>query len=257
MSSSITADPWSAPGSFVTAAFTTPSAMTGCGRLQFSSTLTLQPQSHQAAAPSAYSVDLHIPQSDSPSTLATPHLKKAVVTLPAGVRVSPSAADGLQACSDAQIGIDNAQEASCPEASKLGTVKVKTPLLAEPLEGAIFQGTQTPAHLLRLFLVVKGSGVLIKLAGSVDLDSATGQITTTFDNNPQLPFEDLRASISGSAPRSSSGAWMPARSTSTTVPTLRASQCCCGLVPSHRRTPMSFMCSCRDASWLKGRFVST
>ena len=35
------------------------------------------------------------------------------------------------------------------------------------------------------------SGSLVKLPGSVTL-SATGQITTTFDNNPQLPFSDLK-----------------------------------------------------------------
>ena len=75
------------------------------------------------------------------------------MTLPAGMTVSPSAADGLQACSNAQFGLGTefgprrktkkaAEEqtehfveappkpASCPLASQIGTVEVFTPLLS-------------------------------------------------------------------------------------------------------------------------------
>ena len=36
-----------------------------------------------------------------------------------------------------------------------------------------------------------GFGVLVKLAGKATLNEATGQITTSFANTPQLPFEEL------------------------------------------------------------------
>ena len=39
------------------------------------------------------------------NTLAPSHLKKAVVTLPEGMSLNPSAADGLGSCSEAQIGL--------------------------------------------------------------------------------------------------------------------------------------------------------
>jgi len=89
------------------------------------------------------------------------------MTLPAGMTVSPSAAHGLQACSDAQFGLGTefgpgqeeqkkhseeltkhfvpetpAKAASCPEASQVGTVEVFTPLLsgAPTAEGVLESG---------------------------------------------------------------------------------------------------------------------
>jgi len=98
---------------------------------------------------------------------ATPELKQLDMTLPAGMTVSPSAAHGLQACSDAQFGLGTefgpgqeeqkkhseeltkhfvpetpAKAASCPEASQVGTVEVFTPLLsgAPTAEGVLESG---------------------------------------------------------------------------------------------------------------------
>jgi hypothetical protein len=49
--------------------------------------------------PSGYEVVLDNPQEpDLPGVPATPDLKNAIVTLPAGVSISPSAANGLVAC---------------------------------------------------------------------------------------------------------------------------------------------------------------
>ena len=39
--------------------------------------------------------------------------------------------------------------------------------------------------------------MVVKLAGRVDADPLTGQLTTTFDDNPQLPFSDLRFEFDG------------------------------------------------------------
>jgi hypothetical protein len=165
--------------------------MTGCGRLVFEPAISFQPYSRQVDSPSGYEVHVHVPQTQEADEVATPHLRKVVVRLPEGVTVSPSAADGLKGCSDEEIAIHSAAEPMCPGASKIGTVTVDTGILPGPLEGSVYQGTQVPGHLLRIFIIAKGFGVLIKQLGSVDLDQKTGQITTTVDNAPQQPFKDF------------------------------------------------------------------
>lgn len=192
-----TAESWQHPGAFLPELVSAPTVMTGCDALRFEPTITSQPTSRMPGVPAGYSVALRIPQNDDSGDLATPHLKKAVVTMPEGVRISPSAADGLQGCSDEQIGLTSNSDVSCPEGSKIGSVVVKTPLLADPLEGSVYQGTQTSSQLVRLFIVVKGPGVIVKLPGSVDLNPGSGRITATFDNSPQLPFESFELRFKG------------------------------------------------------------
>jgi uncharacterized repeat protein (TIGR01451 family) len=183
------------------------SAVSGCGSLLFNPTISVQPDNTQADAPAGLAVDLKIPQNSDPTGLATPELKDATVTLPPGMSVSPSAADGLLGCSDAQIAVSSPDPGSCPAASQVGTVKIHTPLLADPLEGQVFVGAPLCApctssdaqsgRMLRLFIQAQGSGIVIKLPGTVSADPATGQLTATFDNNPQQPFDDLQLQFKG------------------------------------------------------------
>lgn len=196
-SASMLVDAWENPGVYFGPVLSDPQAMTGCEKLVFEPSLSLQPEARTRGVPSGFEAVVHVPQTDSPVALGTPDVRKVVVRLPEGVVVSPSAANGLEGCSDAQVGIGSEAHAVCPDGSKIGTVKVITPLLPDPLEGAVYQGTQLPGHLLRLFVVAEGHGVKIKLPGSVDLDPVTGQITTTFDGTPQLPFEEFILHFAG------------------------------------------------------------
>lgn len=195
----LTADSWQVPGLFVPLLQSVPQQFAGCDKLRFNPSFSLQPTSSERSQPSGGTFAIHIPQTERAEALATPHLKKTVVSLSPGVVISPSAADGLQGCSDTQIGLDNAQVSACPPASKIGTVEIISPLIASPLTGSVYQGTQTPEHLLRIFIVAKGSGVLVKQAGSIDLDPVTGQITAVVDEIPQLPFSDFTLKFKGGA----------------------------------------------------------
>jgi hypothetical protein len=198
-------------------------SVTNCAALagHFNPTFAFGPESHEAAAPSAFAAHLTIPQEGltDPGGLVAPELKKAVVTLPKGVDVNPASANGLKACSEAEMGLITTNgalpnpirfdksEPSCPEASKLGTVEAKSPLLEETLDGTIYLAAQeeNPFHsLLALYLVIDSpkNGILVKLPGEVKPDLTTGQLTATFDNNPQLPVEDLKLSFRGGGPRS-------------------------------------------------------
>jgi hypothetical protein len=174
----------------------------GCNKLQFQPTLSVQPDSTSADSASGLDVEIKVPQSTNPDTLATPPLKRAVVTLPQGVSVNPSAADGLGACSQAQIDLASASEPTCPDASKIGTVALQTPLVPGTLTGSIYLARQfdNPFHsLLAGYIVVDDptTGVVIKIPGNLTPDPTTGQITGVFDNNPQFPFSDLKLHFKG------------------------------------------------------------
>jgi hypothetical protein len=179
--------------------------VTGCEALRFSPTISVQPTTARAGAPSGLSVDLRFPQSADPNGLATPPLKDVTVTLPPGMAVSPSSADALEACSDAQIAVASAAPGSCPPGSQIGTVQIHTPLLADPLQGQIFLGTPLcspctdadarEGRMLRLFIQAQGAGVVVKLPGRTAADPSTGQLTASFLNNPQQPVDDVTVKL--------------------------------------------------------------
>ena len=185
---------------------------TECGLLAplFTPSLAVTPDTAQAGAPAGYAVNLEIPQSQSSHTLATPDLKDAKVTLPAGTVASPSSANGLQACSNEQLALGSTAPASCPQQSQIGTVEIETPLLSKPLKGQVFLGRPecspcgasdaAEGRMVRLFLQAQyedGSYVRIKLAGRTHVDQQTGQLTTIFEGNPQQPFEKLTLRLDG------------------------------------------------------------
>jgi hypothetical protein len=184
-------------------------AVTGCQALQFNPEIEVKPAEPETAtadSPTGLSVDLRIPQNQDPYGLATPELKDAVVKLPAGMAVSPSAANGREACSPARIALNDASKPSCPDAAKIGMVEIVTPALTEPLKGSVYLAQQTAnpfGSLLALYLVAEGSGVLLKLAGHVEADPVTGQLTTRFEGNPpfegepQQQFSDLKLDFFG------------------------------------------------------------
>jgi uncharacterized repeat protein (TIGR01451 family) len=179
--------------------------VTGCESLHFNPALSALPSSHQAGAPTGLAVDLNLPQDEQPGGLGTPPVKDTTITFPQGMVVSPSAADGLGACTGAQIDLSSAAPGACPAASQIGTVKVDTPVLASPLEGQLYVAapqcnpcTNTDAQsgrMLRVFLQAQGSGVVVKLAGNVSVDPATGRLTATFTHTPQQPFDDLKVQL--------------------------------------------------------------
>jgi hypothetical protein len=151
---------------------------TGCDQVPFEPTVAAALETTQRAVPSGATVTLTLPEGNS-------HVRRTVITLPVGTTLSPGVADGLVACTAAQF----AQ--TCPDASQVGTVSFVTPLLGE-LAGKVFFGEN-----FRLYVVVDDGGVLVKLAGDVRLDPATGQITTVFDDLPQVPFTRFSLSFQG------------------------------------------------------------
>ena len=176
----------------------------GCDRLAMEPALAAESTTRSASAPSGLDVTMHVPQTyENASGLATPTLKKAVVTLPQGMTVNPSAGAGLEGCSEAQYAQEGAvyeAGSGCPSASKLGTVKITTPSLKEEATGSVFlaQPYANPfKSLLALYIVARipNRGVLVKAAGEVSADPLTGRLVTTFDDLPPLPFSTFTLSF--------------------------------------------------------------
>jgi hypothetical protein len=188
-------DSWSEPGEYASFVDSTVPGTTGCEHLSFEPKLTVQPEHQIADSPSGLWVELHVPQNVSPEGLSSSTMKKAVVALPPGVSVSPSAADGLVGCSPEEIGLNNDEPPHCPDTSKIGTVEITTPLIYPTLKGEAYiaeQNNNPFDSMIAIYVVAEADGARVKLAGKVELNPVTGQMTTTFDNTPQVPFENFR-----------------------------------------------------------------
>ncbi len=182
-----------------------PSGLVNCDSLDFSPTFAVASESGVTDSPTGLSAKLSLPQNEDPNGLVESDLERASLTLPVGMAANPSAANGLSACSEEEISLHSNAPARCPESSKVGSVRVKTPLLETPLEGSLYVAQQEAnpfKSLLALYLVAEGDGVLIKVAGEIHLDPSTGQLTTTFADAPQDPFSQLELILSG-GPRAS------------------------------------------------------
>lgn len=238
-----------------------PLGFTDCQALPFQPRIGVAPEArhsaavHSGSSPTGLTATVKLPQAPTiepnPDGHAEADVRDTTVTLPAGVQLNPSAANGLQACPEAPEGAyegigfegfekfiapDDATSAiepgaetaafsspfrfsgetveghelppSCPDASKVGVVRIKTPLLPKELEGAVYLAEPAPNgesgrnpfnSLIALYIVAEDreAGVLVKLAGKGELNQSTGQVTTTFQSTPQLPFEELRLELFG------------------------------------------------------------
>ena len=201
-----------------------PASLGGCGSLPFAPAFEAGPVAREAGAPIEASTPsgLTVKVNVAPAGLVElPYESKAAAAigetkleLPPGVQASAAGADGLSTCSDTEAGFnapdtdsegalanDLSQQsftpsaASCPESAKIGTVKIETPVLKEPLTGSVYlaeQDTNPFASPLVLYLIAEepGSKVLIKLAGEVQI-TPSGQLISDFRHLPQAPFEHL------------------------------------------------------------------
>jgi hypothetical protein len=211
--------------------------VTGCDLLRFEPSMTAQPDTTTADSPTGLNFDLKVPQAArTQGSLATPPLRDATVTMPPGMTLDPSAAGGLQACSEAQIGwlgtsgphgeqlpnvhgphgeepntgLTNftAAAPTCPDTSKVGSVEVISPLIEneKPLQGSVYLARQQEnpfGSLLAAYIVIDDptTGTIVKVPGKLTVNETegpnAGQITGEFDQNPQLPFKELKLRFFG------------------------------------------------------------
>ena len=185
--------------------------LSGCEKLEFKPHATAVLSNPRASSPSGYAFDIVVDTSGVEEPLCihgtffatgcvpTP-VRKAVVTLPEGVSINPSVGAGLSVCTQAQYETGETASspfgAGCPSQSKIGDFSVKSPIVAGPVQGAIYLAAPRDnqfGSLLAIYLVAKSiqRGILVKVAGELEPNPVTGTITATFDKLPQLPYSDL------------------------------------------------------------------
>lgn len=192
------ADSWQGETAAATA---TGPALEGCDSLDFAPEARAALIDPRTSSPSGYRFEIAVDTAGvtAPARRAPAQVRKAVVQLPEGVTINPSVGSGLGVCSIGQYEAETPTSppgAGCPNESKIGDFTIASPLVAGPFEGSIFLAApyQNPSGgLLAVYLVAKNvqRGFLVKVAGSLDADPATGRLTATFDGLPQIPYSQL------------------------------------------------------------------
>jgi hypothetical protein len=207
-----------------------PTVLGGCAGLPFDPSLSVTPEQTSASTPTNMNVEVSVPQQTTleAGAKAEADVKATKLVLPEGLQASPGAANGLTACpaenkevngqpigfgfnspedpnftvgaaESTQVENDDfsALAATCLESSKIGTVSIRTPLLEGELTGAVYLAEQDTSPFssplaLYIFAEEPKSKVLVKLAGEVQINPSTGQLTSVFKNTPETPFETFK-----------------------------------------------------------------
>lgn len=195
----------------------------GCETIPFEPSIEANAGTNSIDSPAAATVTAKLPfdpeSEGGEANQSQSHVRKAEVTLPEGMGLNPSAANGLVACTDEQFNKGERVESNdCPSASAIGTVEVVSPPLAEPLEGEVYVGEQKSfnpesGEMFRVLAEAKSEheGIFGRLVANVKADSETGELTAVLsdeivgqfagelpDGLPQVPFESVKIHLDGS-----------------------------------------------------------
>lgn len=186
---------WQAPDVEQTAHVDTGPNLTGCESQAFEPSIAFAMESPAADAPSGGRIEIATPDAGGPDDLASAQIRDAVIALPPGVTLSPAGIAGIEACPDAAFGLGAPAPAACPAASRVGSVEMASPVLAAPIAGMLYLGEERPGERFRLFVDASGPGVEVKFSGRLEVDSATGRLTVSLTEMPQIPVERLTLSF--------------------------------------------------------------
>ncbi len=183
-----------------------------CEHIPYAPSAAVDPNTATTDSPSGATTEVHVPHilpdyEAGEGERESSNTREAQVRLPAGLGLNPAAGQGLVACTDAEFGKGTTDPVACPAASKVGTVEIASPPLPASdgiLEGDVFVGTQLsrdPASgdEYRIFVDAETPryGISVRLVGRVSADPLTGQLTTRFEELPQVPFSSFTLRLDG------------------------------------------------------------
>lgn len=192
----------------------------GCETVPFDPTVDVAAGTNDVDSPAPATVTTKLPfdpATEGGEGQMQSHVRKAEVSLPQGMGLNPAGAQGLVACTDAQFkkGV-RVETNECPAASKIGTVEVDSPPLAELLTGDVYVGEQKSSDpesgdLYRILIEAKNEkeGIVARLIGRVKANKTNGNLTAEIYDDiqgqftdqpaglPQVPFEEIRLQFNG------------------------------------------------------------
>jgi hypothetical protein len=194
----------------------------GCESVPFEPSIEVAPGTSDVDSPAPATVTAKlpfVPATEGDTGQSQSHVRQAEVSLPKGMGLNPSGANGLVACTDAQFKKGVRTYANeCPAASDVGTVEVDSPPLNELLKGDVYVGEQKSTNpesgeMFRILVEAKSEteGIAARLVGNVKANPVTGQLTAVLDEQvvgefvgtlprglPQVPFESVKLHFDGS-----------------------------------------------------------
>jgi hypothetical protein len=194
----------------------------GCDTIPFEPSIEVSPGTNGIDSPAPATVEAKLPfnpAKEGKEAQSQSHVRRAEVTMPEGMGLNPSGANGLVACTDAQFKKNvRTYQNECPAESDIGSVEIVSPPLAEPLEGDVYVGEQKSTdpqsgELFRILIEAKSEteGIDLRLVGNVKANPVTGQLTAVLDDQavgefagtlpsglPQVPFESAKIHFDGS-----------------------------------------------------------
>jgi hypothetical protein len=189
--------------------YTTPIGPEGClGEAGFIAPpfepgFNLTPETPESDRPTGILTEASVPHDPSPSGIDSSQVRNATVVLPEGMTLNPAAAQGMVACTPTQFGMKTRNPVECPFDSIVGTVRLTVPDLpaTEPLEGNVYLGggptITNPPYKLYVDAESTRFGISVRLEGTVTPGESTGRLTTTFVENPEQPFSNIKLNING------------------------------------------------------------
>jgi hypothetical protein len=164
-------------------AVSTPFQAGGCSGLTFAPKFGASSNAKTSRANGAALVtNINIPSTSQAN------FKSVLVTLP---KQLPSRLSTLKnACVAA---VFNANPASCPANSIIGTARIKTPVLPGQLSGYAYYVSHGGAAFPDVDLVLSDDGVTVILVGNTNIKN--GITTTNFASNPDVPFTGFELNL--------------------------------------------------------------
>ncbi len=190
----------------LTGASTTLPPATGCDVVGFIPSVSVQ-ASTSSRTRSFLNVDFKLPQETGPLPTAS-SAKSMLISLGGALRLDPAALADHAVCTAAEARIGTEAPPSCSAPAKVGTVKIKTPVVpgtgggssllphstrvAIPqIAGSAYFGGPDPGGGYRVYLLPTGFGIAMKLQMLLKPDPESGNLLASMPVLPPFPITEI------------------------------------------------------------------